>query len=739
MALPQAKFEILAQDNTQKAFASVHKNLNHLQRGFTAMKTALLSTLGAAGLGSFLKTSLDVAGRMDDLSNRLGASSEALSQYRHVAQLAGVEFETLVKTWEKMHRNIALAAANAGPAQVFLKKLGIDAKSFAQLKPEEQFEQLADKLMAIKNPGERAAYAFGIMGKTGVEMLQVMTGGRAAIQAVRDEADHLGLTLTRQTAKAMASAGDQLDKVKMAYSGLGLILARELTPVLLQAGEAFLRTVSWIRAHADTLRDVAKLMMGGGVLLVGFKALPILLSTVGATFAGVSRAVNVLSVAFQTSALTAFNTALYGVQLSAIAATGALGKLKIAASGLFAAFTGWQIGTWLHDNFVQARVAGLAFIGALLKGWEDLKYAANVAWLSIATAFNNAVQVMKNQFGDFLSFVANGLNKLPFAGNAANALTQYADKLKTTNNTQQDFKTRLTALSQQHQAAKTTIDNNITSLVAYELNMGKTKQATTQHTQQIHHAALALGDLGKAKEKTNKLLEEAKRLTEEVRTPQEIYQDQLRQINSMLEKGYIGQETYNRALQKYKKELDDATGVTEALKKQQEAYEEHVREISDIFKEGLFAFLDEGFNGMVKSFENALKKMAAEAAAQEISHMIFGNAGKGAAGGNAMQFLTGGGGFTSIIPNLFGGFRANGGAVTGGKSYVVGEQEPELFTPHTSGFITPQSKLPTTDNTTTVVIHNHIQTPNAASFQRAEGNLVARMKRELDKIGRKNL
>ena len=41
----------------------------------------------------------------------------------------------------------------------------------------------------------------------------------------------------------------------------------------------------------------------------------------------------------------------------------------------------------------------------------------------------------------------------------------------------------------------------------------------------------------------------------------------------------------------------------------------------------------------------------------------------------------------------FDGFAANGGPVTGGKSYIVGEKGPELFTPGVSGGITPNHAL----------------------------------------------
>lgn len=45
------------------------------------------------------------------------------------------------------------------------------------------------------------------------------------------------------------------------------------------------------------------------------------------------------------------------------------------------------------------------------------------------------------------------------------------------------------------------------------------------------------------------------------------------------------------------------------------------------------------------------------------------------------------------IGGLFGGARANGGTVSTGKTFLVGERGPELFTPSSNGNITPNNKL----------------------------------------------
>ena len=48
---------------------------------------------------------------------------------------------------------------------------------------------------------------------------------------------------------------------------------------------------------------------------------------------------------------------------------------------------------------------------------------------------------------------------------------------------------------------------------------------------------------------------------------------------------------------------------------------------------------------------------------------------------------------TGPLGNFDFGFAANGGPVTGGKPYIVGERGPELFTPGVSGMITPNHEL----------------------------------------------
>jgi phage-related protein len=57
-------------------------------------------------------------------------------------------------------------------------------------------------------------------------------------------------------------------------------------------------------------------------------------------------------------------------------------------------------------------------------------------------------------------------------------------------------------------------------------------------------------------------------------------------------------------------------------------------------------------------------------------------------------------GISGVISSAFGGFRAAGGPVSAGKSYVVGEQGAEMFVPSSNGSIVPNGGMGSTFNIT---------------------------------------
>jgi phage-related minor tail protein len=93
---------------------------------------------------------------------------------------------------------------------------------------------------------------------------------------------------------------------------------------------------------------------------------------------------------------------------------------------------------------------------------------------------------------------------------------------------------------------------------------------------------------------------------------------------------------------------------------------------------------------------------------------------------NSLGSMGGGGGFLGAIGSVFGGGKAVGGDVTPGKTYLVGERGPELFSPTSSGKITPNGAT-ASGGGQTIVQNWNITTPDADSFRRSQSQITGAM------------
>ena len=168
-------------------------------------------------------------------------------------------------------------------------------------------------------------------------------------------------------------------------------------------------------------------------------------------------------------------------------------------------------------------------------------------------------------------------------------------------------------------------------------------------------------------------------------------------LTDLVEQGLLTQE---QAAQSYAKTFDETVDKTKEATDQMTVYAEQAgRNIQDAFSEFLFDPFKGGLSGMLDNFQIMLRRMAAEAIASNVLNSV---GAWGKSGGGAGTFVG------DILGSVFGGARAIGGPVAGGKSYLVGERGPEIFTPASSGNITPNDKI---GKSVTVINNFTISTP----------------------------
>jgi phage-related minor tail protein len=158
------------------------------------------------------------------------------------------------------------------------------------------------------------------------------------------------------------------------------------------------------------------------------------------------------------------------------------------------------------------------------------------------------------------------------------------------------------------------------------------------------------------------------------------YASSMTDLSLLLAHGKISQDQFNAAVEKLDAAYDKAVAAAENGTSQMTALaDQAARNLLSGFSEFLVEPFEKGLDGMVQSFGKMLQKMAADLAASQLLQAL----------GNALL----GGPMDTLGKSLLAGARADGGPVTSGRAYLVGERGPEIMVPGSSGMVLPNESI----------------------------------------------
>ncbi|MER9393906.1 MULTISPECIES: hypothetical protein [unclassified Mesorhizobium] len=214
--------------------------------------------LGASGAvaGAFAlaKSASDLGSEIGEASFKLGIGVEALQEYRFAAKMSGIESESLTKGIQKLGINASEATKGNKLMAKSFKALGIPLKD-ANGKMRSTEAILNDTftgLSKIKDPLRRNALAFKLFGKSGVDMVKMLSDGAEGLADMRHEARLTGSVMSAGAAAAADKFGDNLDALLIRVNGLKLFLSVQLLPVMNEVIES---TTKWFDANAGLVRS----------------------------------------------------------------------------------------------------------------------------------------------------------------------------------------------------------------------------------------------------------------------------------------------------------------------------------------------------------------------------------------------------------------------------------------------------------------------------------------------------
>ena len=188
-------------------------------RTIAAATVAIGIGLVTRELSHLIRSGLDYASSLEEQAEQLGVTTDQLQEYRYAASQVGITTEQLDKGLAFLTRTLGELQQGAKAPNDALERLGFTQKQMAEIAAKGAggaIPMLADALAKIKDPAEKAAIAADLFGaKLGGKFLTLMHGGSQAINNLRDAAHEFGIVLSEQQIQNADATADKLGRLKM--------------------------------------------------------------------------------------------------------------------------------------------------------------------------------------------------------------------------------------------------------------------------------------------------------------------------------------------------------------------------------------------------------------------------------------------------------------------------------------------------------------------------------------------
>lgn len=394
-----------------------------------------LAGLGGIALGGLLaaaKGAADTGAAFVKQSQTTGMSVESLSALQFAAAQTGASAEALDVGLFHMSRFMGELAQGSAHADEGLGKLGLTMGDMKNLKPEQQFDALADALSRLPSDAERAAVGQEIFGKGVHDLIPMLKQGKSGIEEFKRQAQAMGLVMSTEDAAAAMQLKGQMNvldlSMKRVYVGIGSALVPALTELAKDIVPIITGTAKWARENPQVIQTVALIaagVVGLGLVLIVLGKLSIVAS---AGFGLLSGAINLTSASL--AALEAVG--LWPVVLGLAAVALGIGAVALGFAGLIAALAYLNEGSNLVErlgtaigNMVDTGKKGFQdLLGTFNTTWGgildaikggNLALAAQIAWLGLQVGWMQFVNTLKKGWIDFKGFFVDTLESAVFA------------------------------------------------------------------------------------------------------------------------------------------------------------------------------------------------------------------------------------------------------------------------------------------------------------------------------------
>jgi phage-related minor tail protein len=368
----------------EKGFADVDKKLKSFGKETTKVGqdlsmnlTAPIVGLGLAIFATAQKTG-DYADRILDLEAITGMSAEAIQEWQHVANIAGVETEAVTDAAQKLTKQLTSMEGGTGKAAEALGMLGIEFDQFIELPIDERMETVIKALTEIEDPAERARIGTDLLGSAWQNIAPIVALGAEEIDKARQAANDMGVVMGSDALNDANNFRIGMEELKAQMGGLFNEIGAKLAPMLTETLLPIIQNdiIPLIVAFAEKIAGLIEKFQGlDEDTQKTILTIVAIVAAVGPVLIIVGKMITIL-----------------GTVITVVKALGAaLMFLNANPIGL-----------------IILGIAGLIAAGVLIyKNWDTIKEKALEIWGKIKDFFVSLFETMKGMFDKFIEFIKN--------------------------------------------------------------------------------------------------------------------------------------------------------------------------------------------------------------------------------------------------------------------------------------------------------------------------------------------
>jgi len=224
-----------AASGMKRSMAAVATTFNRVAKSMFSFRSAAVLAAGAAGLGLLVRKAISVADEIAKTADKIGFTTKALQELRFAAGRAGIGQQELDKSLEQFTRRIGEAAGGTGEALQSYKDLGIQLRDTnGNIKDSSTLlGEVAEALVGIESPAERANAAYDLFGRQGVGIANLLfKDGKKGLDEYAAAAARLGIVIEEDILRKAETANDQIEDMGKVFAKTGTVLALEFMPIL---------------------------------------------------------------------------------------------------------------------------------------------------------------------------------------------------------------------------------------------------------------------------------------------------------------------------------------------------------------------------------------------------------------------------------------------------------------------------------------------------------------------------